>query len=148
MAMGLARRLNPSAAGGSPNAGPGSGNGTVPSGSAGITNDGMAAARPGGPEGPGGGPGGGYRAGGGMRNGDLSQLLDRVPKISATDLKPGDAVMVAGTPIENDKSHLLATSVIAGVEPIFQAASPRQMQSLGDWGLSSGAGGGDGMPSQ
>ena len=40
-----------------------------------------------------------------------------------------------------DKSTLLASSVIAGVEPIFQSASPRQAQSLGDWGnsLSGGA---------
>lgn len=100
----------------------------------------------GGAAGPG---GGGFRAaGGGMRNGDMSQFLDRLPKINATDLKPGDAVVVSGAPIANDKSHLLATNVIAGVEPIFQSASPRQMQSLGDWGLTSGAGGIDGMSQQ
>jgi hypothetical protein len=48
---------------------------------------------------------------------------------------------------------LLATIVIAGVEPIFQSASPRQAQSLGDWGASLGGGGMDeggapGGPSQ
>ena len=75
-------------------------------------------------------------------------MLERLPKINATDLKPGDAVVVSGTPIGGDKLHLLATNVIAGVEPIFQSASPRQMQSLGDWGLSSGGGGLDGMPPQ
>jgi hypothetical protein len=83
-----------------------------------------------------------------MPNGDMSQLIETLPKISATDLKAGDAVIVSATPIDNDKLHLLAANVIAGVEPIFQSASPRQMQSLGDWGLSSGAGGTDGMPAQ
>ena len=90
--------------------------------------------------------------GDGMRaaaNGDLSQILDRLPKISVTDLKPGDAVVISGSPQSGDKSHLLATNVIAGVEPIFQSASPRQAQSLGDWGASLGGGGldaGAGMP--
>lgn len=167
MAMALARRLNPAAgtAGGS-SGGAGSENsgsaGHAPAavnqsdssgGNSGGWRDGrggsaaQAGGAPGGGEpGAGGGSGGGMRPGAGMRSGDLSQMLERVPKISATDLKPGDAVMVAGIPISNDKSHLLATTVVAGVEPIFQSASPRQMQSLGDWGLGAGAGGADGMP--
>lgn len=161
MAMGLARRLNPAANSANGNAGAAAGGsagspesgakqGEASSASSGSWRGGAG----GGAEGTGapgaasGGAGGGFRAGGGMRNGDLSQLLDRVPKIGASDLKAGDAVMVAGTPIDNNKSHLLATNVIAGVEPIFQAASPRQMQSLGDWGLSSGEGATDGMPPQ
>jgi hypothetical protein len=78
-------------------------------------------------------------------NGDLSQMLERLPKISTTDLKNGDAVIVSGTPVGSDKSHLLATNVIAGVEPIFQA-SPRQSQTLGDWGAALGGGGVEAMP--
>lgn len=80
--------------------------------------------------------------------GDLSQILERLPKIAAADLKQGDAVVVSGSPQAGDKTHLLATTVIAGVEPIFQSASPRQAQSLGDWGASLGGGGMDtgGMP--
>lgn len=163
MAMGLARRLNPAAAGGAAGSGGAAGGGAngqasvrQGEGAAPVNGDGRGGASGGGRHpadatgGPGGngGAAGGYRAGGGMRNGDLSQMLDRIPKIGATDLKPGDAVMVTGTPVDNDKSHLLATNVIAGVEPIFQAASPRQMQSLGDWGLSAGAGSTDSMPSQ
>ncbi|MDQ2774941.1 MAG: DUF5666 domain-containing protein [Acidobacteriota bacterium] len=71
----------------------------------------------------------------GPRNGDLSQLLEGVPQISISDLKPGDAVVVSGANA-NDKSRLFATNVIAGVEPIFQSAPPRQGQSLGgDWSL-------------
>jgi hypothetical protein len=69
-------------------------------------------------------------------NGDLSQALERVPKIAATDLKTGNAVVVSGAPSPSDKAVILASNVIAGVEPIFQSASPRQMQSLGDWGNS------------
>ena len=91
--------------------------------------------------------------GGGMRaaaSGDLSQILDRLPKISTADLKPGDAVIVSGSPAGADKSHLVATNVIAGVEPIFQSASPRQAQSLSDWGasLSGGSTAETGMPPQ
>ena len=71
----------------------------------------------------------------GPRNGDLSQLLERVPQIGVSDLKTGDAVVVSGA-TANDKSRLFANSVIAGVEPIFQSAPPRQGQSLGgDWSL-------------
>lgn len=98
------------------------------------------------------GGGGGQRpGGGGMRagNGDLSTMIDRLPKINTTDLKNGDAVIVSGAPVGSDKSHLLATNVIAGVEPIFQSAPRRQSQTLGDWGaaLNSGGAGGDaGMP--
>ena len=77
--------------------------------------------------------------GGHMGGGDLSQMLDRLPKITTADLKPGDAVIVAGSPSATSKTSLLASSVIAGVEPIFQSVSPRQAQSLGDW---SGLGGG------
>jgi hypothetical protein len=69
-------------------------------------------------------------------NGDLSQVLDRVPKIAVTDLKAGDAVVASGASSPANQAVLLALNVIAGVEPIFQSASPRQMQSLGDWGNS------------
>jgi len=86
---------------------------------------------------------------GGMRNGDLSQMLDGLPKISVTDLKPGDAVVVSGSSSGSDKSHLIGTTIIAGVEPIFQSASPARAQSLGDWGASLGGGNADaGMPQQ
>ena len=71
----------------------------------------------------------------GPHNGDLSQLLDRAPQIAVSDLKSGDAVVVSGA-MANDRSKLFASSVIAGVEPIFQSAPPRQGQSLGgDWSL-------------
>jgi hypothetical protein len=149
MAYMLARRFNPefkmpqNAGQGGPG-GQGNAAGAPPQGA----NAGQAPAGQGGNwrggqgQGPGGGPGG-MR---GASNGDLSQTLDRLPKISTTDLKNGDAVIVSGTPAGSDKSHLIATNVIAGVEPIFQSAS-RQSQTLGDWGAALGGGGGEtGMP--
>jgi hypothetical protein len=68
-------------------------------------------------------------------NGDVSQMIERLPKISVSDLKPGDAVIVSGA-AGTDKSQLMATNVIAGVEPIFQSAPSRQGRSPGgDWNL-------------
>src|SRR3954452_3993027 len=152
MANGLARRFNPDfkpaptpdgaagpgGAGGSASGGDSGGNAPVarnwprpPAGDSSGPPDGGGGPRPGGQGGFQGGPAG-MRPGG---NGDLSQMLERVPKIAISDLKPGDAVIVAGSPASASKSSLLAVNVIAGVEPIFQSASPRQAQSLGgDWG--------------
>jgi hypothetical protein len=68
-------------------------------------------------------------------NGDVSQMIERLPKMAISDLKPGDAVIVSGA-AGTDKSQLVATNVIAGVEPIFQSASSRQGRSPGgDWSL-------------
>ena len=91
-----------------------------------------------GPNGPARGPRG---------NGDLSQMLERLPKISATELKPGDAVVVSGSPSASDKTRLLGLTIIAGVEPIFQSA-PSRAQSLGDWGASLNSSAEAGMPPQ
>ena len=67
--------------------------------------------------------------------GDISQWIERLPKISVSELKSGDAVVVSGA-ASNDKSKLIATNIIAGVEPIFQSAPPRQGRSLAeDWNL-------------
>jgi Cu/Ag efflux protein CusF len=124
MATMLARRFNPSykppettPAGGGPPSGAG----------------GAAGGAGGWQRGQGGGPGSG--PGGGARSGDISQMLERVPKISLAELKPGDAVVVSGVSLGADNSRLLATGVIAGVEPILQSAPQRQGSVGGDWGL-------------
>ena len=78
--------------------------------------------------------------GGRAASGDLSKLVERTPRITTADLKVGDAVIISGSPSALDKRTLLATGVIAGVEPIFQSASAQQARSLGDWGSSLGAG--------
>jgi hypothetical protein len=118
MAMMLARRFNPNfkPAAGTPGNGAPEGSGSPPPGA------------------------GGPMAGGGMRGprtGDVSQMLERVPKINLADLKQGDAVVISGVATGTDNSRLLATNIIAGVEPILQSAPSRQSgQSLGgDWGL-------------
>ncbi|MDQ2842824.1 MAG: DUF5666 domain-containing protein [Acidobacteriota bacterium] len=120
MAMNLARRLNPAArqdAGSSSN-----GTDTPPSPPANQFHG----AAPGGP---------GMH---GPRNGDISQMIERLPQISLSDLKPGDAVVVSGAASGAGGTELTATNIIAGVEPILQSAPARQRgQALGgDWGLS------------
>jgi hypothetical protein len=93
---------------------------------------------------PGGAPGGGALdtssrpPGGGMRGGgDVSQALEHAPKITLADLKAGDALVISGVALGADNSHLVASNIIAGVEPILQSA-PAQTGGRsvgGDWGL-------------
>lgn len=146
MAGFLARRLNPNAA---PAAGPPP-NGQSPAGGAamgeaggtagGGAQAGGRAPAAGGP--PSGEPGAG-RPPGGAGRGDVSQMIDRLPKIGLSDLKPGDALVISGVAVGADNSHLLANALIAGVEPVLQAAPQRGANGRsgssnavgGDWGL-------------
>lgn len=132
LANGLARRLNPNFKANAPGANPG----PAPEGGA-PPQQAPGAAENGGPQpGPiGAGPAMGN--GHGRANGDLSQMLERLPKISASELKAGDAVVISGGAGE-DKTHMTAVNVIAGVEPLFASAPPRQGRSsdaLGMWNL-------------
>ena len=143
MAAFLARRLNPKAAASAGGTGADAPGGGVPGGASGMPGGGAPPGGQsgggqwqGGPGGPGaGGPGGGSGAAG---RGDISQMIDRTPKIALTDLKPGDALVISGVATGGDNSHLLANTIIAGVEPVLQSA-PSQSgggRSLGgDWGL-------------
>jgi hypothetical protein len=70
----------------------------------------------------------------------MSQMIERTPTITLADLKPGDAVVISGVETGTDASRLLASTIIAGVEPILQAAPARRGGSGGgdvggDWGL-------------
>jgi Cu/Ag efflux protein CusF len=119
----LARRLRPDAsAGGGPAAAAGPVTGPRPAGA---------------PGGPGGfrGPGGGAGA-----NGDLQQVLQRMPQLSLSELKKGDAVIVSSSKGPDDSS-VTAFAFIAGVEP-FLAAAPRTagQVNLGSWNLEMGGG--------
>lgn len=133
VAMMLARRLNPAAraggegpGGGNPREGgggpPAGGNGETPQASSEGTN--------------GGAPGGGMHMHA-RGSGDISQMIEQLPTEPVSDLKTGDAVVVAGVATSADNSQLLATNVIAGVEPILQSAPTRQSRDSlgGDWGL-------------
>jgi hypothetical protein len=60
---------------------------------------------------------------GGAGGGDVSQMIDRLPKGSVSDLKPGEQVVISGG-VGEDKTHLTAINIISGVEPLL--AAPRQ----------------------
>jgi hypothetical protein len=71
------------------------------------------------------------------QRGDLSQIVQHLPAIALTDLKPGDAVIVSGV-LGSDKEQVVATNIIAGVEPMLRSGSARQAQAFGDWSLDMG----------
>jgi hypothetical protein len=135
----LARRLRPdsSSGGGLASSGPAS-SGPASSGKdgpgTGVRPEG-APAGAGGFRGGFGGPGGG--AGG---NGDLQQILERMPQLSLSELKKGDAVIVSSSKA-TDSSAITAFTFVAGVEP-FLAAAPRTagQVNLGSWNLDLGGG--------
>jgi hypothetical protein len=92
---------------------------------------GAAPGGPGGPGGTGGWQGGGGRAG----NGDSQQMLERLPAMPVSDLKPGDAVIVAG-PAGTDPGRLSAIALVAGVEPILTAPRTTGPEAMGgSWNL-------------
>ena len=146
MAAGLARRLNASY---KPEGGGPAANGQTPPAAGSeqsSTHHGNMEQSPN-PNAP---PTAGAGPGRGGFSGDLSKDVEQLPKISASDLKPGDAVVISGS-AGDDKSHLTAINIIAGVEPLFASAPSKAGRSaaLGMWNLdvgtpgedSSGAGG-------
>lgn len=82
--------------------------------------------------GPGGGPGGRSFGGpGGPR--DLGQMLERMPVLNLSELKPGDALIVAST-AGADPSKATAIAVVAGVEPLL-TGPPSDRRLSGPWSL-------------
>jgi hypothetical protein len=84
----------------------------------------------------GGGEGGGGRRGGGGQNAgqgggeggarrsagaDLSQMIPRLPSMTLSDLKKGDAVMIVASEPSPGATTVTAITVLAGVEPILTA---------------------------
>jgi hypothetical protein len=116
LAMRLARRLNPSTRQAGPPSGSAGQPEAAPNGTTAPTREGV--------QGP--------------RNGDISQIIERLPKINLADLKPGDAVVAFGIATNGNNGQLDATNIVAGVEPILQSApAGRGGEALGgDWGLS------------
>jgi len=89
------------------------------------------------------GPGGSGAVGrpGGGSNGDLQQMINRMPAAALADLEKGDAVMIVGT--EGGRNGVpTVITLLGGVEPILEA-SPKSGAStiLSPWSLSSGGGG-------
>jgi hypothetical protein len=73
------------------------------------------------------------RFGGGGRNGDIQQMLERMPSFTLAELKPGDPLIISST-VGADQSTVHAITVLSGVEPILTAA-PRGQLNLGTWSL-------------
>ena len=69
------------------------------------------------------------------RGGDLGQLVARLPDTPQASLHKGEAVMIVGMP-KAGTDHLVAVTLLAGVEPIL-AANPNGEadSSLSPWNL-------------
>lgn len=78
--------------------------------------------RPGNPNGAAGAPGGmGQGAGGGMMRqggGDVDQMLERLPALTLSELKPGDAIAASST-AGATPDRVTAIKFVAGVEPFL-----------------------------
>ena len=70
-------------------------------------------------------------AAGGPR--DLGQLMDRMPVLALTELKPGDALIIAAS-AGVDTSQASAIAVLAGVEPLLTGPDADRRLS-GPWSL-------------
>jgi hypothetical protein len=70
-------------------------------------------------------------AAGGPR--DLGQMMDRMPVLTLTELKPGDALIIASS-AGLDNSRASAIAVLAGVEPLLTGPATDRRLS-GPWSL-------------
>ncbi|MCU1235507.1 MAG: hypothetical protein JWP63_3474 [Candidatus Solibacter sp.] len=86
-----------------------------------------------------GGMGDGRGGAGGGRGGDVGQMLDNLPAMPISDLKPGDAIMVSTTQ-GSDPGRVTAIMLLAGVEPLLTASPTATRDIMSGWNL---GGGGD-----
>jgi co-chaperonin GroES (HSP10) len=90
----------------------------------------------------GGGMGAGGVGGGRSAGMDLSKMLTRLPAVTVTELKTGDAVMIVASTSQGQGKGDTATAVtlLSGVEPIL-AATPTgtQAMTLSPWSVGGGA---------
>jgi hypothetical protein len=86
---------------------------------------------------------GGQRGGarGGGATGDIGQMLDRLPPMPLSDLKPGDAIMVS-TIQGSAPGRTTVVMLLAGVEPILTASPNATRDIMSGWNL---GGGGEGQ---
>jgi hypothetical protein len=94
--------------------------------------------------GPGGTGGGGQRGGGGSGGGggDMQQMLSRLPASPLGDFQKGDVVMLVATSGQGEQATVI--TMLGGVEPILQASTGSQAESiLSPWTMSQGGAGGD-----
>jgi hypothetical protein len=76
-----------------------------------------------------------YRSGG--QGGDTGQMLDRLPAMPLSALKPGDAIMLSST-IGSEPGRVTAVMLLAGVEPLLTASPTATRDILGGWDLGGG----------
>jgi len=98
------------------------------------------------PAAPGGMSPGGSGSAGGPRLGrfDLNRVLSRMPAVGLSDLHKGDAVMIVAA---EGRDGDVITKLLAGVEPILQAApSAGQALMLTPWNLGGAPSGDNGNP--
>jgi len=95
---------------------------------------GTGAAGSGRPAGSGGPPSGGTGAAGGARpgGGDMTQMLEQMPPMPLTELKPGDAIIISTT-AGKEPARVTAITLVAGVEPFLTAAPSGGLQIGGGW---------------
>jgi len=94
-----------------------------------------------GPSGGAGGNGGGGQRGGGG-GGDMQQMLSRLPASPLGDFQKGDVVMLVATSGQAEQTTVI--TMLGGVEPILQASTGSQAESiLSPWTMSQGGAGGD-----
>ena len=90
---------------------------------------------------------GGDAAPGGARQGgqpDFQQMLNRMPAVTLSELKKGDALMIVATEGAADSPSQVIV-LLSGVEPILVAASPAAASTiLSPWNLSASANAGTG----
>ena len=66
---------------------------------------------------------------------DLQSVIEKLPPLNLTDLKPGDTVILSFVAGE-DASRLTAITLLAGVEPLLKAPGKGlQLVNLGSWSL-------------
>lgn len=76
----------------------------------------------------------GGQNGGRQGNGDFQQMISRMPSSSLADLQKGEAVMIVATE-GSDTVPSTAITLLAGVEPILQAAPASNSTLLSPWSL-------------
>jgi hypothetical protein len=76
-------------------------------------------------------------AGSGTGPGDVSQMLDNLPAMRLSELKPGDAIMVSTTQ-GSTPGRVTAIMLLAGVEPLLTASSTATRDILSGWSIGAG----------
>ena len=62
-------------------------------------------------------------------------MLERMPPLELSELKAGDALIIASA-AGKDPGTLNAITILSGVEPVLTAAAPAQNRQLGaSWNL-------------